>query len=189
MKRYFIIPMLLLAAAFSAQAQENGDAFNEKFFEAKILEFVYQLVFTDAQKAAFVPVYKQYDEAMKAALGKPEHHGKPETKEAAAAVVKARIERQQKAQAVRLDYVDAFADVLEPRQLLKLFKVETQIQNKLKAPQGGQHDGHGQFGPGGQGGPGKFGLGGPGKGAGFQGRPGPRPGSDGQDRPETPSQK
>ena len=189
MKRYFIIPMLLLAAAFSAQAQENGDALNEKFFEAKIREFVYQLELTDAQKAAFVPVYKQYDEAMKAALGKPEHHGKPETKEAAAAVVKARIERQQKAQAVRLDYVDAFADVLEPRQLLKLFKVETQIQNKLKARQGGQHDGHGQFGPGGQGGPGKFGLGGPGKGAGFQGRPGPRPGSDGQDRPETPSQK
>lgn len=158
MKRYFILPLLLLAAAFSGQAQEKGEGVNEKFFEAKIREFVYQLELTDAQKTAFVPVYKKYDEAMKAAVGKHERQGKPETKEAAAAIVKARIERQQKAQAVRLDYVDAFAEVLEPWQLLKLFKVESQIQGKLNTRQGGPN--------------GKFGPGRPGQG----GRPGGNPG-------------
>ena len=184
MKRYFIIPMLLLAAAFSARAQENGEGVNEKFFEAKIREFVYQLELTDAQKAAFVPIYKKYDEELKATLGKPERPaGRPQTSEEAALRLKAQIARQQNAQSVRLKYVDEFASVLEPRQLMQIFKVEAQIQNKLKARQGGQHGGHGQGGPRGSFGPGGPGQGGSGQGGGWQGHPGPRPGAGGQGRP------
>ena len=180
MKRFLIIPLLLIAAAFSGQAQENGDGVNEKFFEAKIREFVYQLELTDAQKAAFVPVYKKYDEEMKATMGKIERPGKKaETSEDAAARVKAQIERQQKAQSVRLKYVDEFATVLEPRQLMWLFRVETDIQNKLKARQGHPNGQPGHF----QGGPGQ-----PGKGGQFQGKPGKGDwqGHPGQGKPAAP---
>lgn len=158
MKRYFMIPILLIAAAFSAQAQEKTEV-NEKFFEAQIREYVYQLELSDEQKAAFIPVFKRYSEALKATFTKPaapaektvgEKPAKGErphlTKEQAAARLKARIERQQKAQAVRLQFVDEFAQVLEPRQLMRIFEVEKDIQHKVKARQGG-HGGQFHGGP------------------------------------------
>lgn len=156
MKHYLMLPILLIAAAFSAQAQEKTEV-NEKFFEAQIREYVYQLELSDEQKAAFIPVFKRYSEALKATFTKPaapaaekavgEKPAKGErphlTKEQAAARLKARIERQQKAQAVRLQFVDEFAEVLEPRQLMRIFEVEKDIQHKVKARQGGPQGGHG----------------------------------------------
>lgn len=160
MKRYFIIPVLLIASAFSAPAQEKAEI-NEKFFEAQIREYVYQLELSDEQKAAFIPVYKRYSESLRATFKshadagkkvgeKPAKGERPHlTKEEAAARLKAKIERQQKAQAVRLQFVDEFAEVLEPRQLMRLFEVEKDIQHKVKARQGhpqGQGGPQGRFG-------------------------------------------
>ena len=178
MKRFFIIPLLLIAGAFSLQAQEKGDkeVVNEKFFNAKIREFVYQLELTDAQKEAFIPVYKRYCEDMKATFKRPEK-AKPEAKpgtdkkgqrpqmtsEDAAKRLKHIIECQQKAQTIRLQYIDEFAKVLEPRQLMRLYDVEDQIQHKVMTRQGA-HQGH----PGNKGGRPNQGAQRPG-----QGRPGP----------------
>ncbi|MCR4566277.1 MAG: Spy/CpxP family protein refolding chaperone [Bacteroidales bacterium] len=130
MKR-FLLTILISLTAFSAFAQEPEASVNERYFEAKIREFVYQLRLTDEQKAQFVPLYKRYNDEMRASLGEPERpDAPPATAEDAAAWEKKRIKNQQAALDIRLKYVDEFAAVLEPNQLLRLFRIEGQILQK-----------------------------------------------------------
>ena len=131
MKR-FLISLLIGLSALTAFGQEKSEAVNLRYFEAKIRELVYHLNLTDQQKEAFIPIYRRYNDEMRAVVGerkKPE--SRPGTSEEAAAVAKARIERQQQAQSIRMKYVDEFATVLKPDQLSRLYEVEGQIQRKL----------------------------------------------------------
>lgn len=131
MKR-FLISLLIGFSALTAFGQEKSEAVNQRYFEAKIRELVYHLNLTDQQKEAFIPIYRRYNDEMRAVVGerkKPE--SRPGTSEEAAAVTKARIDRQQQAQSIRMKYVDAFATVLKPDQLSRLYEVEGQIQRKL----------------------------------------------------------
>ena len=131
MKR-LLISLLIGLSALTAFGQEKSEAVNQRYFEAKIRELVYHLNLTDQQKEAFIPIYRRYNDEMRAVVGerkKPE--SRPGTSEEAAAVTKARIDRQQQAQSIRMKYVDAFATVLKPDQLSRLYEVEGQIQRKL----------------------------------------------------------
>ena len=144
MKR-FLISLLIGLSALTAFGQEKSDAVNQRYFEAKIRELVYHLNLTDAQKEAFIPIYRRYNDEMRAVVGErkmPE--SRPGTSEEAAAVAKARIERQQQAQSIRMKYVDEFATVLEPDQLNRLYEVEGQIQRKLMNRQNGNRRGEGR---------------------------------------------
>lgn len=139
MKR-MLIPILLCLVSLPAICQEKAEDVNNRFFDAKIREFVYRLELTDSQRDAFIPIYKRYSDEMRAAVGvRQQGREKAETSEEAAARTKEHIERQQRAQAVRLKYVDEFASVLSPVQLSRLFEVENQIQRKLMSyKKGGQ---------------------------------------------------
>lgn len=154
MKR-MLIPILLCLSSLTAICQEKADDVNNRFFEAKIREFVYRLELTDNQRDAFIPIYKRYNNEMRKAVGDIQRSREPAANsEEAAARVKEHIERQQKAQSVRLKYIDEFATVLNPSQLGRLFDVENQIQRKLMSyKKGGRKPGaqHGQ--PGKQGSP------------------------------------
>ena len=144
MKR-FLISLLIGLSALTAFGQEKSDAVNQRYFEAKIRELVYHLNLTDGQKEAFIPIYRRYNDEMRAVVGerkKPE--SRPGTSEEAAAVTKARIDRQQQAQSIRMKYVDEFATVLEPDQLNRLYEVEGQIQRKLMNRQNGNRRGEGR---------------------------------------------
>ena len=144
MKR-FLISLLIGLSALTAFGQEKSDAVNQRYFEAKIRELVYHLNLTDGQKEAFIPIYRRYNDEMRAVVGerkKPE--SRPGTSEEAAAVAKARIERQRQAQSIRMKYVDEFATVLEPDQLNRLYEVEGQIQRKLMNRQNGNRRGEGR---------------------------------------------
>ena len=144
MKR-FLISLLIGLSALTAFGQEKSDAVNQRYFEAKIRELVYHLNLTDGQKEAFIPIYRRYNDEMRAVVGErklPE--SRPGTSEEAAAVAKARIERQQQAQSIRMKYVDEFATVLEPDQLNRLYEVEGQIQRKLMNRQNGNRRGEGR---------------------------------------------
>lgn len=146
MKRLFFVIVLFLSA-LTAFGQDGGQeaSVNDRFFEAKIREFVYRLELTDQQKAQFIPIYQRYNDEMRATIGKPERHAAPPaTAEEAAAQEKARIERQQAAQAIRLKYVDEFSTVLEPYQLSQLYQVEKQIQQKLRNRRNAHGRGQGQ---------------------------------------------
>ena len=92
MKR-IIISLLIGLSALTAFGQEKSEAVNQRYFEAKIREFVHHLSLTDQQKEAFIPIYQRYNEEMRAVVGerkKPE--SRPGTSEEAAAVWKLRLE-------------------------------------------------------------------------------------------------
>lgn len=132
MKRLFITLFIALYT-FTAFGQGKADDIGERYFDAKLREFVYRLHMSDQQKELFVPIYRRYSEEMRAAVGAPREKGAAygATAEEAAALAKERIERQQAAQAVRMKYVDEFATVLDPDQLSRLYETESQIQRKL----------------------------------------------------------
>ena len=69
-----------------------------------------------------------------------DENGQPKqiTMEEAVKLEKGKVERQQKAQAVKLQYIDEFAKVLEADQLVRLYSVENQIQQKLHSRQQGR---------------------------------------------------
>ena len=131
MKR-IILATLLGLFAFAAYGQSQNEDINQRFFDVKIREFVYRLNLSDSQRDAFIPIYKRYNDEMRATIGVPDlSKERPSTTEEATAEAKARIERQQKAQAIRLKYVEEFAAVLDPDQLSRLYEVENYIQRKL----------------------------------------------------------
>ena len=129
-----ILTLTLLLFALSATAQKHrADTLNERLFEAKVREMVYRLNITDDQKPKFVPIYRRYSEEMIAAWGDHQPPSRPTTPQEAANIEKRRMERQQRAQAIRIKYVDEFATVLNARQLSRFFEVESDIQKKLQA--------------------------------------------------------
>ena len=158
-KSFILIAMLLVAFTAAAQDKKDQDP-KERFFQARVKEMVYRLNITDEQKPEFVKVYRAYSAAMHEAIGqKPKREGmqrgenkqkegnqaKPErrkiTMEEAVKLEKGKVERQQKAQAVKLQYIDEFAKVLKPEQLVRFFGVEQQIQQKLNSRQQGRKPG------------------------------------------------
>lgn len=144
MKRLFL-SILISLSALTAFGQGQEDSVNQRYFDAKIREFVYRLNLSDQQKEQFIPIYKRYNDEMRAAVGERENRTTPPaTAEEAAALEKTRIERQQAAQAIRINYVDEFATVLDPDQLSRLYQVESQIQRKLMSRKNGHSSGQGR---------------------------------------------
>ena len=144
MKQMFLATLLLLSTLSVAAQNEKNDSIQEKFFNAKVRELVYRLDISDEQKAKFVPIYRRYNEEMRTAMGAPmkkrgdrkgakaqQPQPKHRTSADVAAAQKKMVERQQKAQAVQLKYLDEFAQVLDARQLSRFFDVEKKIQKKL----------------------------------------------------------
>ena len=139
-----LLSFLIGLSALTAFGQSQGGDVNQRYFDAKIREFVYRLNLTDQQRDAFIPIYKRYNDEMRAAVGEREKPDeRPATAEEAAALAKARIERQQLAQSIRMKYVDEFAAVLDPDQLSRLYEVESQIQRKLMSRKNGNRPGPG----------------------------------------------
>lgn len=127
-----IMTMLLVIVAITAGAQEKkNENFAERMFEAKVREMTYRLELTDAQKEKFVPIYRQYNNEMRAAWGERRKPGKPANEQESLAATKAKMERQQRAQAVRIKYVDEFAKVLDAKQVKRFFEVENNMQKKM----------------------------------------------------------
>ena len=120
-----VLSILFCLMAISGMAQKHG-SFNERLFNAKVAEITYQL-------SDFRPIYMQYNKDMIAAWGTEENMAEPaKTSEEAAALVKHRMARQQRAQEIRMNYTDKFAKVLSANQLQKFYKVENGIQKRLR---------------------------------------------------------
>lgn len=125
-----IITAIIILLAIPAMAQGN---FNDRLFDAKVCEITYRLNLSAEQVKQFRPVYEKYNKAMISAWGNKEKPQKAATSEEVSAQLKQRMERQQRAQEIRIEYADKFAKVLTPEQLQKFYKVENSIQNKLRA--------------------------------------------------------
>lgn len=131
MKKMMISMLLGLTTLMAAAQTDKGTALNEKFFAAKMSELVYRLDMTDEQKVKFEPVYRRYSEEMKALWCDGKKPGKPATDEECLAMTKQKLERQERAQSIRIKYLDEFAAVLTPQQVSRFYDVEKNIQKKL----------------------------------------------------------
>ncbi len=135
MKQFMI---LLIAALVSLTAVSNdgkNSSLNERFYKAKVKELTYRLHITAEQQKKFEPIYRAYCEEMTALWNERSKPIKPSTSTDAAAKAKRKMEMQQRAQGIRIKYIDKFATVLNANQVDRLFEVESIIQQKLKERQ------------------------------------------------------
>lgn len=134
----------------------------QKFLEAKVEHMTKKLQLSDEQKTQFVPLYKEYNQAMREVMPAMNERQEPtDDVKTEANRIKQRLEGHKKAIDVQIKYVDRFANVLTAKQLHQFLKIERTIHNKV-----GKHRNDGQRGKG-------FGKG---KGQGRHFRNGPKPG-------------
>ncbi len=131
MKKMMMTMLLALTVIAAAAQEKKENKFNEKQFDAKVSELVYRLDMTDEQKTKFVPIYRRYNDEMRALWGGRKRPDKPLTEEEKMARTKQRMERQQQAQSIRLKYMDEFAKVLTAKQVNKFYEVEGRMQKKF----------------------------------------------------------
>ncbi|GAA6528804.1 MAG: Spy/CpxP family protein refolding chaperone [Prevotella sp.] len=131
MKR-LLLSFVLVLSVLSLSAQDNRtDSIREKVFESKVNEMVTRLKLTDEQRTAFVPIYKSYNEDMRAVMGKRKKWSKPTSSKEAAELIKNHLERQKKAIDVREKYIDKLSTVLDAGQLSRFLRVENRIQFQI----------------------------------------------------------
>lgn len=119
--------------AVTAMGQGRASAsLNERYYQAKLRELVYRLHITDGQLKKFEPMYRNYCEEMTALWAESKKPIQPGTSTSAAAIEKRKMEMQQRAQGIRMKYIDQFATVLTEQQIERFFEVESDIQRKLK---------------------------------------------------------
>lgn len=132
-KKIWMIILLVLSGVVGATAQDNTtNSLNERLFKAKVRELVYRLNITSDQQTKFEPIYRSYCNEMSALWAERKRPIKPSTSTDAAAIAKRKMEMQQRAQGIRMKYIDKLATVLNARQVERFFEVESIIQKKLK---------------------------------------------------------
>ncbi len=128
MMKKLIIYMLMVMAWIPAIAQQNNKRmFNQRLFDAKVAQIAKSLNMTDEKKAQFTPIYKAYSEEMINAWNELSASADDEMEQ-----MKQGMRRQERSQAIRLKYTDRFAKVLTPQEIRKFYKVENEIQRRLK---------------------------------------------------------
>ena len=86
----------------------------------------------DNSNGSLEPIYRSYCDEMKELWASRKRPIKPSTSNDAAAIAKRKMEMQQRAQGIRIKYIDKLATVLNAEQVDRFFEVESIIQKKLK---------------------------------------------------------
>ena len=132
MKKIMILMVLALVSLTALADEGNRSTLNERLYRAKVRELVYRLHITEAQQKKFEPIYHSYCGEMSALWAERKRPIKPSTSTDAAAMAKRKMEMQQRAQGIRMKYIDKLATVLNADQVDRFFEVESIIQKKLK---------------------------------------------------------
>ncbi len=129
MKKNLIIILLLVLSALPVLAQGRGAArsFNERLFDAKVEQIAQTLHMSEDKKARFVPIYREYSMEMIAAWNSLQAARGTDTDQA-----RFEASRREKSLAIRQKYVSRFATVLTQDEIRLFFKVENEIQRRLK---------------------------------------------------------
>ena len=131
--RKLIIIIVVALLGLTATAQDNQNhSLNERLYKAKVRELVFRLHITPEQQQKFEPIYRSYCEEMTALWNERKRPIKPSMSTDAAAMAKRKMEMQQRAQGIRMKYIDRLATVLNASQVDRFFEVESIIQKKLK---------------------------------------------------------
>ena len=132
MKKIFIIMIVALISITGMAQSSNNGSLNERLYKAKVRELVYRLHITPKQQKKFEPIYRDYCEEMTDLWNDRKRPIKPSSSSDAAAIAKRKMEMQQRAQGIRMKYIDRFATVLNANQVNRFYEVESIIQKKLK---------------------------------------------------------
>lgn len=132
MKKIFIIMIVTLISITGMAQSSNNGSLNERLYKAKVRELVYRLHITPEQQKKFEPIYRDYCEEMTDLWNDRKRPIKPSSSSDAAAIAKRKMEMQQRAQGIRMKYIDRFATVLNANQVDRFYEVESIIQKKLK---------------------------------------------------------
>jgi len=132
MKKIIILMVVMLIGLTSVANDGNNGSLNERLYKAKVRELVYRLHITADQQNRFEPIYRSYCEEMSELWASRKRPIKPSTSSDAAAIAKRKMEMQQRAQGIRMKYIDKLATVLNADQVSRFFEVESIIQKKLK---------------------------------------------------------
>lgn len=131
-KRIMLLLLVTLISLTTAAQDKKEGSLNERLYRAKVRELVYRLHITPEQQKKFEPIYRSYCEEMSALWAERKRPIKPSTSSDAASIAKRKMEMQQRAQGIRMKYIDQLATVLTPNQVEHFFEVESVIQKKLK---------------------------------------------------------
>ena len=131
-KRIMLLLLVTLIGLTTAAQDKKEGSLNERLYRAKVRELVYRLHITPEQQKKFEPIYRNYCEEMSALWAERKRPIKPSTSSDAASIAKRKMEMQQRAQGIRMKYIDQLATVLTPNQVEHFFEVESVIQKKLK---------------------------------------------------------
>ncbi len=141
MKKMFLMIMALTVSAFTLTAQPQQDADKaahkekaEQLMVVRLQMLGEELGLTAEQAAAFDPVYREYRKAIgrvadnKAARIKKENL----TNENALKVVAARLSNTINTASVKQKYLLTFAEIIEPLQIEKLYRVDDRIAREAR---------------------------------------------------------
>lgn len=139
MKKIIFVAMFAFALLFvvdvTAQtAEKTGKAIAEQTMDTRLKMLKDELKLTDAQYLAFEPVYREYRKV----LGRVTDHKLARTKreeltnENALKVVSARLSNTINTSSVKQKYLFIFAEVIEPLQIEKLYRIDDRISKEAR---------------------------------------------------------
>lgn len=142
MKKMMSIVITIMAVLFVqdvfAQPQktqsEAEKAKREQIMQTRINMLKDELKLTDAQAAKFEPVYREYRKEMSRVADNKLARTKKEdlTNENALKVVAARLSKDINASSLKQRYLYIFAEMLEPLQIEKLYRVDERIAKEAR---------------------------------------------------------
>lgn len=138
MKKFVFVAIFALASLFVAdvvaQDVESKKEAMEQIMNSRLQMLKSELKLTDAQYAAFEPLYREYRKSLGRVADNKLARTKPEqlTNENALQVVSARLTNTINTASVKQRYLLAFAEVIEPLQVEQLYRIDERISKQAR---------------------------------------------------------
>lgn len=144
MKKMLLTVVVVLAVMFTsdafAQAPKSeadkaaAKARNEELMQTRLAMIKDELKLTDEQFVKFEPVYREYRKTIKFVCDNKTARVKKEelTNENALQVVSARLYNQLNTASVKQKYLLVFAEIIEPLQIEKLYRVDDRLAKEAR---------------------------------------------------------
>ncbi|MBQ7856567.1 MAG: hypothetical protein IJ348_05570 [Alistipes sp.] len=143
MKKMFLTALAVIAVMLTsdlyAQAPQGDDkavakAKAEELMQVRLQMIKGELGLSDEQAAAFEPVYREYRKTISRVCDNKSARVKKEdlTNENALKVVSARLYNQLNTTSVKQKYLLVFAEVIEPLQIEKLYRVDDRLAKEAR---------------------------------------------------------
>lgn len=138
MKKFVFVAIFALVSLFVtdvvAQNAESKKAVMEQIMNSRLQMLKSELKLTDAQYAAFEPLYREYRKSLGRVADSKLSRTKPNelTNENALQVVSARLANTINTASVKQRYLLAFAEVIEPLQVEQLYRIDERISKEAR---------------------------------------------------------